>query len=80
MRRNRRRVVVGLVVLAVGGGFAIFELTSGDAPPPPTLSADDRGFAGIAAGERRPGRSRDIASTRSTSALACARRWAARRR
>jgi hypothetical protein len=56
MRRNGRRVVVGLAVLAVlaaGGGFAIFELTSGDAPPPPTLSADDRGFAGVAAGEWR---------------------------
>ena len=45
MRRTGRRVVVGLAllaVLAVGGGFAIFELTAGDAPPPPTLSADDR--------------------------------------
>jgi polyisoprenoid-binding protein YceI len=40
-----------LAVLAVGGGFAIFELTSGDAPPPPTLSADGRGFAGVAPGE-----------------------------
>jgi polyisoprenoid-binding protein YceI len=55
-RRNGRRVAVGLVVLAVlavGGGFAIFVLTSGDAPPPPTLSASDRGLAGVAAGEWR---------------------------
>jgi polyisoprenoid-binding protein YceI len=54
--RNRRRLGVGVVVLAllavlaVGGGFAFFELTSGDAPPSPTLSADDRGLAGVAAG------------------------------
>jgi polyisoprenoid-binding protein YceI len=56
MRRNGRRAVVVLVVLlvlAVGGGFAIFELTSGDAPPPPTLSADGRGLAGVATGEWR---------------------------
>jgi polyisoprenoid-binding protein YceI len=56
IRRNGRRAVVFLVVLgvlAVGAGFAIFELTSGDAPPPPALSAGARGFAGAATGEWR---------------------------
>jgi polyisoprenoid-binding protein YceI len=49
-------VVVGLVgvaVLAVCAGFAIFRLTSGDAPPPPKLSADDPGLGGVAAGAWR---------------------------
>jgi len=56
VRRKGPRVVVGLIVLAVvavGGGFAFFELTAGDAPPPPALSADDRGSTDVAAGEWR---------------------------
>jgi polyisoprenoid-binding protein YceI len=60
MSRRVRRVVlaiVGVVVLAVAGGYAVLALTGDDAPPPPDLSgtpAPGSAPAPAAAGRWRP--------------------------
>jgi polyisoprenoid-binding protein YceI len=42
-RRLRRALILGvaLVVVLIGGAFAVFVLRGGDAPPPPTLSDEE---------------------------------------